>query len=109
MKIAFIPIELLGTITKPVSLMIRLFANMTAGHVVVMTLISLAMTLKAQFGAPAATGMAFAFTLFISLIELLVAFLQAFIFTMLSSLFIGMATAEHDHEHDHGHEHKHSH
>jgi F-type H+-transporting ATPase subunit a len=103
MKIAFIPIELLGTITKPFSLMIRLFANMTAGHVVVMTLISLAMTFKAQFGVVGSTGMSFFFTLFISLIELLVAFLQAFIFTMLSSLFIGLATAEHEHEHSHSH------
>jgi F-type H+-transporting ATPase subunit a len=96
-------IEVLGLFTKPFSLLIRLFANMTAGHFVVMSLIALMITLKAQFGAVTSTGMSFGLTLFISLIELLVAFLQAFIFTMLSSLFIGQATAEHDH----GHEEKH--
>jgi F-type H+-transporting ATPase subunit a len=102
MKIVLAPIEVLGTLTKPFSLLIRLFANMTAGHFVVMSLIALMITLKAQFGAVASTGISFGLTLFISLIELLVAFLQAFIFTMLSSLFIGQATAEHEH---HGAEH----
>ena len=97
MKIALIPIEVLGMFTKPFSLLIRLFANITAGHFVVMSLIALMITLKAQFGAVGATGLSVFLTLFISVIELLVAFLQAFIFTMLSALFIGMATAEHDH------------
>ncbi len=97
MKIALIPIEVLGIFTKPFSLLIRLFANITAGHFVVMSLIALMITLKAQFGAVGSTGLSVFLTLFISVIELLVAFLQAFIFTMLSALFIGMATAEHDH------------
>lgn len=100
MKFVLAPIEVLGTLTKPFSLLIRLFANMTAGHFVVMSLIALMITLKAQFGSVASTGISFGLTLFISLIELLVAFLQAFIFTMLSSLFIGQATAEHDHGHE---------
>ncbi len=107
MKIILIPIELLGILTKPFSLLIRLFANITAGHVVVMGLIALMITLKAQFGAVGSTGLSLVLTLFISLIEILVAFLQAFIFTMLSALFIGMAVAEHDHHHEHdaeGHE-----
>lgn len=98
MKIVLAPIEVLGMFTKPFSLMIRLFANITAGHMVVMSLIALTILLKAQFGAVGSTGISLVLTLFISLIELLVAFLQAFIFTMLSSLFIGMAVAEH---HDH--------
>ena len=107
MKIALIPIELLGLLTKPFSLLIRLFANMTAGHFVVMSLIALMITLKQSFGVVGATGFSLVLALFISLIEILVAFLQAFIFTMLSALFIGMAVAEHDHEHEHdeeGHE-----
>lgn len=102
MKIALIPIEVLGIFTKPFSLLIRLFANITAGHFVVMSLIALMITLKAQFGAIGSTGLSVVLTLFISVIEILVAFLQAFIFTMLSALFIGMAVAEHDH-HEHAH------
>ncbi|RXG17902.1 ATP synthase F0 subcomplex A subunit [Leeuwenhoekiella aestuarii] len=101
MKIILIPIEVLGMLTKPFSLLIRLFANITAGHVVVMGLIALMITLKAQFGAVGSTGLSLVLTLFISVIEILVAFLQAFIFTMLSALFIGMAVAEHDHHHEH--------
>lgn len=105
MKIALIPIEVLGIFTKPFSLLIRLFANITAGHFVVMSLIALMITLKAQFGAIGSTGLSVVLTLFISVIEILVAFLQAFIFTMLSALFIGMAVAEHDHpEHAHSEE-----
>ncbi|WP_394330429.1 F0F1 ATP synthase subunit A [Gaetbulibacter saemankumensis] len=91
-------IELIGfVLIKPFSLLIRLFANMTAGHFVVMSLIALMITMKEAFGPVASTGMSFVLALFISVIEILVAFLQAFIFTMLSSLFIGMAVEEHDH------------
>ncbi|MFV0541905.1 MAG: F0F1 ATP synthase subunit A [Aestuariibaculum sp.] len=97
MKIILAPIEVLGMFTKPFALLIRLFANITAGHFVVMSLIALMITMKAAFGPVASTGMSLALTLFIMVIELLVAFLQAFIFTMLSSLFIGMAVEEHDH------------
>lgn len=97
MKIVLAPIEVLGMFTKPFSLMIRLFANITAGHMVVMSLVALTILLKSQFGPVGSTGISLVLSLFISLIELLVAFLQAFIFTMLSSLFIGMAVAEHDH------------
>ncbi|KAB1158978.1 MULTISPECIES: F0F1 ATP synthase subunit A [Tenacibaculum] len=97
-------IELIGFILiKPFSLLVRLFANITAGHFVVMSLIALMMTLKAQFGGVASTGISLVLTLFISVIEILVAFLQAFIFTMLSALFIGMAVEEHDHEHADAH------
>ena len=97
MKIILAPIEVLGMFTKPFSLMIRLFANITAGHFVLMSLIALMIVLKASFGPVASTGMSLVLSLFIFVIELLVAFLQAFIFTMLSALFIGMAVADHDH------------
>ncbi len=91
-------IELVGFILiKPFSLLVRLYANITAGHFVVMSLIALMILMKAKFGAVGATGMSLVLSLFITVIELLVAFLQAFIFTMLSSLFIGMAVEEHDH------------
>ena len=82
-----IPVEILGMFTKPFALCVRLFANMTAGHVVILSLISLVFILqKAWVGAVLTVP----FALFINGIELLVAFLQAYIFTMLTSLFIGM-------------------
>ncbi|NVK08215.1 MAG: F0F1 ATP synthase subunit A [Tenacibaculum sp.] len=91
-------IELIGFILiKPFSLLVRLFANITAGHFVVMSLIALMITLKNQFGAVGSTSISLLLALFITVIEILVAFLQAFIFTMLSSLFIGMAVEEHEH------------
>lgn len=98
MKIVLMPIEILGMFTKPFALMIRLFANMTAGHVVVMSLLGLIFVFQNWIAGPAFFG----FTLFISVIELLVAFLQAYIFTLLSALYIGMAVEEHaDHPDDH--------
>lgn len=101
-------IELAGAlIIKPFSLLVRLFANISAGHIVVMSLIAIMFTLKESLGVVGATGLSFVLAFFITLIEVLVAFLQAYIFTMLSALFIGMAVAEHDHEHEHdahGHE-----
>ncbi|MFD0977201.1 F0F1 ATP synthase subunit A [Salinimicrobium gaetbulicola] len=95
MKIILAPIEVLGMFTKPFALMIRLFANMTAGHVIVMTLLGLIVIFQNWIAGPAFFG----FTIFISVIELLVAFLQAYIFTLLSALYIGMAVEEHDHHH----------
>ncbi|WP_274474186.1 F0F1 ATP synthase subunit A [Mangrovimonas aestuarii] len=97
MKIILIPIELLGMLTKPFSLMVRLFANISAGHIVVMSLIAITITMKEMLTPVGSTGLSLLLTLFIMLIELLVAFLQAFIFTMLSALFIGMAVEEHEH------------
>ncbi|MGB0870459.1 MAG: F0F1 ATP synthase subunit A [Flavobacteriales bacterium] len=94
MKLILAPIEVLGMLTKPFALMLRLFANITAGHVVVMSLVALIFTMKSIVGG---MSISILLTLFISVIELLVAFLQAYIFTMLSSLFIGMAVEEHDH------------
>ncbi|WP_115816406.1 F0F1 ATP synthase subunit A [Winogradskyella eximia] len=101
-------IELAGAlIIKPFSLLVRLFANISAGHIVVMSLIAIMYNLRESFGIVGSTSLALVLSFFITLIEVLVAFLQAYIFTMLSALFIGMAVAEHDHEHehdDHGHE-----
>lgn len=95
MKIVLAPIEVLGMFTKPFSLLIRLFANITAGHTVVMGL--LAVIYVGSLGVAGNTAVSLVLTIFINVIELLVAFLQAYIFTMLSSLFIGMAVEEHDH------------
>jgi F-type H+-transporting ATPase subunit a len=80
------PIELMGKITKPFALAIRLFANMTAGHVVLLALISLIFAFGNWLLVPVPILMA----LGISILELFVAFLQAFIFTLLSSVFIGL-------------------
>ena len=88
-----IPIEVIGLISKPFALMVRLFANITAGHIIVLSLVSLIFIFKSVFVAPASV----LFVLFMDCIELLVAFLQAYVFTLLSALFIGMATAEEDH------------
>ena len=80
-------VELLGLVTKPFALAIRLFANMSAGHIVILALIGLIFILKTVIVIP----VSIAFALFIYLLEILVALIQAYIFTMLSSLFIGMA------------------
>lgn len=80
-------VELLGLFTKPFALAIRLFANMTAGHIVILALLGLIFILHTYVVIP----VSIAFALFIFLLEVLVALLQAYIFTMLSSLFIGMA------------------
>jgi F-type H+-transporting ATPase subunit a len=80
------PIEIIGKITKPFALAIRLFANMVSGHVVLLALISLIFTFGSWILVPAPILIAVS----ISVLELFVAFLQAFIFTLLSSVFIGL-------------------
>jgi F-type H+-transporting ATPase subunit a len=92
--IILVPIELLGLFIKPFALLIRLYANMQAGHIVLMSLIGLMFIFKSWLGSPLSFGLAFA----ISLIEILVAVLQAYIFTMLSALYFGFAAEEHEHE-----------
>jgi len=92
MKLILAPIELLGTIIKPFSLMIRLYANITAGHIVLMSILGLIFVFKGWIGSSLSFGLAFA----LSLLELLVAALQAYIFTMLSALYFGSAVEEHD-------------
>ena len=93
MKIFLAPIEFLGIFIKPISLMIRLFANITAGHIIVLSLISLIFIAKTVWISPASVF----FAVFISLIEVLVVAIQAYIFTMLSALYIGSAMEEHEH------------
>jgi len=89
-----IPVEIIGLFTKPFALMIRLFANITAGHIIILSLISMIFIFKSIFVAVPSLLM----VLFMDCIELLVAFLQAYIFTLLSALFIGMAMPEHHHD-----------
>ena len=84
-------VEIMGMIVKPVALTIRLFANITAGHIIILSLVSLIFIFESLTMSP----VSFIFVLFMNCLELLVAFLQAYIFTMLSSLFIGMAVEEH--------------
>lgn len=88
-----IPVEIIGVISKPFALMIRLYANISAGHIIVLSLISLIFIFKSLAIAPVSV----AFVLFMDVLELLVGFLQAFIFTMLTALFIGTAVDEHAH------------
>jgi F-type H+-transporting ATPase subunit a len=90
MKIILAPIELLGTIIKPFSLMIRLYANMLAGHVVLMSIIALMYQFDSAIGSPLSFLLAFV----LSILEILVALLQAYIFTMLSALYFGAANDE---------------
>ena len=87
MKIVLAPIAVLGMFTKPFSLLIRLFANITAGHIIVVSLIAIIFVNQNVGWA----GLSVPMTLFISVLELLVAFLQAYIFTMLSAMYIGSA------------------
>jgi len=89
-KIILIPIELLGMITKPFSLMIRLFANMTAGQVMGMMFVGFIFIFRTWVAGTAFFG----FSIFISILGLLVAFLKAYIFTLLSSLYIAAAVEE---------------
>ncbi|MES3033311.1 MAG: F0F1 ATP synthase subunit A [Gemmatimonadota bacterium] len=84
------PIEFIGKLTKPFALTIRLFANMTAGHIVVLALIGMIFSFKSI-----ASGAPFLMAVAINMLELFVAFLQAFIFTLLSSVFIGQIREAH--------------
>ena len=95
MKLALAPIELLGVFIKPFSLLIRLYANMQAGHIVLFSLIGLMFIFNSWLGSSLSFVLAFA----ISIIEILVALLQAYIFTMLSALYFGFAVEEHDEIH----------
>jgi F-type H+-transporting ATPase subunit a len=95
--IILVPIEILGIFIKPFALLIRLYANMQAGHIVLMSLIGLIFIFKSWLGSPLSFGLAFA----ISLIEILVALLQAYIFTMLSALYFGFASESHAHAEEH--------
>lgn len=97
MKIILAPIELLGTIIKPFSLMIRLYANITAGHIVLMSIIGMMFVFHNWIGS----SLSFLLAFVLGLLELLVAALQAYIFTVLSALYFGMAVEEHEHDEAH--------
>jgi F-type H+-transporting ATPase subunit a len=93
LRVIILPVEVAGLFTKPFSLMIRLFVAITAGHIVILGIICLTFIFKSfavGFGASL-------ISVFINMIELLVAGIQAYVFTMFSSLYIGMAVEEHDH------------
>ncbi|MBA4313110.1 MAG: ATP synthase F0 subunit A [Chlorobiaceae bacterium] len=93
-----IPIEVLGLFTKPFALMVRLFANMIGGHIVIVSLIGLIFIFQSWIIAP----VPIIFVLGINMLELFVAFLQAYIFTMLTSLFMGLGMqAAHDESEHH--------
>ena len=98
------PIELLGVFLRPFVLMIRLFANITAGHIIALSFFSL-IFIFGEMSTGLGLGVSVfsvAFVIFMSLLELLVAFLQAFVFTLLSAIYFGSAVEEHHHEgHDH--------
>jgi F-type H+-transporting ATPase subunit a len=104
-KVILVPIEIAGIFIKPVALMIRLFANITAGHIIIISLVGLIFVFgnagENLGGGLGGAAVAVPFALFMSVLELLVAFLQAFIFTMLSALFISLAQEDHHHD-DHG-------
>jgi F-type H+-transporting ATPase subunit a len=90
-------VELIGVFTKPIILAIRLFANMSAGHIVVLAFITLIFVFGSisAFAGLAASPFSVLFAIFIILLDLLVAFIQAFVFTLLSAIYFGMAVEEH--------------
>jgi F-type H+-transporting ATPase subunit a len=96
-----IPIEIASLFIKPFALTIRLFANMVAGHTVIFSLIGMLFLFQTIFLSPAVVG----FATFINLLEILVAFLQAYIFTVLTAIFVGLAIGEHSHDDELGHAH----
>jgi F-type H+-transporting ATPase subunit a len=95
-----VPVEFMGLFTKPFALTVRLFANMVAGHFVILALLGLIFALNSKWVALASVPMALA----IFMLELFVAFVQAYIFTMLSSLFIGAGLVHHGDHDGHGDE-----
>jgi F-type H+-transporting ATPase subunit a len=95
-------IEFIGFISKPVVLTLRLFANITAGHIIILSFVSLIFIFNNLYGAGGGYGvslLSLAFSIFMFAIELLVAFLQAYVFTLLSALYFGSAVEEHEHAH----------
>jgi F-type H+-transporting ATPase subunit a len=86
-------VEIIGVFTKPIALLIRLFVAITAGHIVLLSLIALTFVFTSYWVGLSSTLI----VLFISLIEILVAAIQAYVFTLFSALYIGQATAEHEH------------
>src|SRR5690606_41600 len=95
-----VPVEMLGAfITKPGALMVRLFVAITAGHIVILSFIGLIFIFESYAVGVASTLM----LVFVNVIELLVATIQAYVFTLFSAMYIGSAVADHSHGHDHAH------
>jgi F-type H+-transporting ATPase subunit a len=88
-----IPVELIGLITKPFALSVRLLANMNAGHIIILAFLGIIINMQSVWVAIGSVPMALA----INMLEIFVAFLQGYIFSLLSSIFIGMAVIEHEH------------
>jgi F-type H+-transporting ATPase subunit a len=102
-KAILVPVEILSVFIKPMALIIRLFANMVAGHIIIICLISL-IFIFAQLNVYAGWGtsiFSIGFTIFIYFIEILVAFIQAFIFAMLTAVFVGQAFEGEHHDEAH--------
>ena len=92
-----VPVEFIGLFTKPFSLMVRLFVAITAGHIVILSLIGLSFIFSSYTVGVASSVL----VVFINLIEILVATIQAYVFTLFSSMYIGAAVAEHHHDEEH--------
>jgi len=104
-----VPVEIIGLVAKVFALAVRLFANMMAGHILLAVLVGFVLTAGTSMGYGGGLAIAFPVVLAsvaISLLEIFVAFLQAFIFTFLTALFIGMSVVFH-HDDDHGEAHAH--
>lgn len=101
-KFLMLPVELMGVFTKPFALIVRLFANMTAGHIIILSFVSLIFIFAemTKTAGIAFTPVSIAFAVFIYLIEVLVAFIQAYIFTNLTAVFISQAIGDHHFEED---------
>jgi len=105
-----VPVEIIGTFVKPVALALRLFANMTGGHIIVATLLGFVVSLATALGGVAGHGMAVIPLLgvvAIYFLEIMVAFIQAYIFTFLTCLFLGQLVVHHHDEHHEEHEAEH--
>lgn len=106
-KLILTPIEVIGLFLKPITLLIRLFANITAGHIIILSLVSLIFIFNDKGlmgGAPTGIALSVPFVFALNIMEILVAFIQAFLFALLSAVYIGAAVEEHHHDdHDHAH------
>lgn len=110
LSVLMVVLEIIGLIAKPFALMVRLFANMTAGHVMLASILgfcSMAWNGVGPLGGVIISVPAIIFATLIGLLELLVAFIQAFVFTFLTAMFISLFQ-HHDHEHEHEDDHSHN-
>jgi len=97
--LVIVPVEIIGLFTKPIALTVRLFVAITAGHIVILSFIGLIFIFESYAVGVASTLM----VIFINIIELLVATIQAYVFTLFSAMYIGSAVADHSHGQDHAH------